>query len=131
MFPQLIKTGACSYTPPPFFCGLFGEIRVDQLGQRRYGIIFINAVGNYVYRRAFYNAEREDAQKALRIHAPVFFFYPYAALEFICLLNEESRSRAWRPTWLFIITSLEITQATPSTSQCVVYTVSNSSSNVN
>ena len=69
---------------------LFGEIGINQLGERGDRLFLVRAVGNKCDLRALDDAKGKHAEKALRIDASVFFLDPNAALEFIRLLDKES-----------------------------------------
>ena len=71
--------------------GVLGKIGIDQRGQGIDRFLLVGAVRHEGDRRALHDAKRQDAEKALGVNASLVFFDPDAALELICLLDEESR----------------------------------------
>ena len=71
--------------------GSLGEIGIDQRRQGVDRLLLVCAVRHEGDRRALDDAERQNTEKALGVHASLVFFDPDAALELICLLDEESR----------------------------------------
>ena len=74
-----------------FVCSrlLLGEVGIDQSGQPLDCRVLVSAVSDNTDRCALDNAEGQNTQKALGIHAPLFFLDPDAALEFIGDLDEK------------------------------------------
>jgi hypothetical protein len=87
------KMGVCQGTPRFFVyvAVLLGEIGINQLRERCNSRFLIRAVSNNGDGGALYDAQRQNAQKALGVDTPLFLLDPDAALELIGFLNEERR----------------------------------------
>ena len=70
---------------------LLGEVVGDELAQRLNGTLLVLAVGGDGDGHALDYPQRQDAQKALGVDAPLLLLYPDLALELVGFLGEKRR----------------------------------------